>query len=105
MKNFKNYQPRGASGNASGYTGGGVDNGNSDGNGTVAELTKKLAETFNGQPTGAMLKSILREAEEKNRAGLLTNAEIDAFYEQFSPMLNAQQRATLKNVVERLKAI
>ena len=99
MKNFKNYQPNGANNR----TGGGTDNGN--GNDTITELTKKLAETFNGQPTGAMLKSILREAEEKKRAGLLTNAEIDAFYEQFSPMLNAQQRATLKNVVERLKAI
>ena len=104
MKSFKNYEPRGTGGYTSGN--GGNNGGNNGGsNDTVAELAKKLAETFNGQPTGAMLKSILREAEEKKRAGLLTNAEIDAFYEQFSPMLNAQQRATLKNVVERLKSI
>ncbi len=91
MKSFKNYESRG------GYSG--------ESDGSVAELTKKLADAFNGQPTGAMLKSILREAEEKKRAGLLTNDEIDFFFEQFSPMLDPSQRATLKNVVERLKKI
>lgn len=94
MKSFKNYESRSGRG--------GAGNGN---DGSVAELTKKLADAFNGQPTGAMLKSILREAEEKKRAGLLTNDEIDFFFEQFSPMLDPSQRATLKNVVERLKKI
>ncbi len=94
MKSFKNYESRGGHGGA----------GNCN-DGSVAELTKKLADAFNGQPTGAMLKSILREAEEKKRAGLLTNDEIDFFFEQFSPMLDPSQRATLKNVVERLKKI
>ena len=69
------------------------------------DLTKRLAEAFNGQSSGVMMKKILEEAEEKKRAGELSNAEIDQFYAQFSPMLTLPQRTVLKSVIERLKQI
>ena len=52
-----------------------------------------------------MLRNILSEAERSKRAGTLSNAEIDAFYEQFSPLLDGGQRRKLKSVVDRLKRI
>ena len=72
---------------------------------SAEDLTKRLAEAFNGKSSGAMLKEILSEAERSKRAGALTNEEIDSFYEQFSPMLNFAQRSLLKNVVEKLKKL
>ena len=69
------------------------------------DLTKRLAEAFHGQSSGVMLKKILEEAEEKKRAGELSNQEIDLFYEQFSPMLTMPQRTVLKSVIEKLKQI
>ena len=69
------------------------------------DLTKRLAEAFHGQSSGVMLKKILEEAEEKKRAGELSNQEIDLFYEQFSPMLTMPQRTVLKSIIEKLKQI
>ena len=39
------------------------------------------------------------------RAGTLTNAEIDAFYRRFAPMLNFVQRKKLEQIVTQLKNI
>ena len=72
---------------------------------SAEDLTKRLAEAFNGKSSGAMLKEILSEAERSKRAGALSNEEIDEFYAQFSPMLNFAQRSVLKSVVEKLKKI
>lgn len=72
---------------------------------SAAELTRKIAAAYNGKNSSDMLKSILNEAEKSKRAGTLSNEEIDAFYEQFSPLLNGLQRIQLKTVVERLKRI
>ena len=52
-----------------------------------------------------MLKNILMEAEKSKRAGTLTNAEIEAFYQNFAPMLNATQKRQLRAVVDKLKQI
>ena len=51
------------------------------------------------------LKVILSEAERSKREGKLTNEEIDEFYTQFSPMLDAAQRKQLQAVVKKLKEI
>ena len=72
---------------------------------TAAELTKKIAAAYNGKSGAEMLSGILAEAERSKRAGTLSNAEIDAFYAQFSPMLGSMQRKKLKAVVEKLKRI
>lgn len=58
---------------------------------SAAELTKKIAAAFNGKSNSDMLRSILGEAEKSKRAGTLSNAEIDTFYEQVFPAV--EQRA------------
>ena len=115
MRSFKNYN--GYQGSGTGAPQGGGQNGfdrSSDFNGgnekppelsAAEDLTRRLAEAFNGQSSGVMLKKILEEAEEKKRAGELSNDEIDQFYAQFAPMLTMPQRTVLKSVIERLKQI
>ncbi|MBE7101103.1 MAG: hypothetical protein E7364_05780 [Clostridiales bacterium] len=72
---------------------------------TAADLTKKLAAAYNGKSNAAMLQNILREAEKSKRAGTLSDAEIENFYQSFAPMLDGAQRKRLRAVVERLKNI
>ena len=127
MKSFKDFNGKqNANGGASGGGGnggiggsggmgsmgsGGSDMGGSGmggsgmGGGSAEDLTRRLADVFDGKSNATMLKSILTEAEKSKRAGTLSNAEIDAFYEQFSPMLNGAQRNVLKGIVEKLKNI
>lgn len=72
---------------------------------TAEELTKKIAEAYNGRSNMDMLKSILAEAEKSKRAGTLSNEEIEAFYKNFAPMLDGFQRRRLRAIVDRLKEI
>ena len=72
---------------------------------SAEELTKKIASAYHGKSNGDMLKSILAEAEKSKRAGTLTNAEIENFYQTFSPMLDSGQRKKLRAIVEKLKQI
>ena len=70
---------------------------------TAEELTKKIASAYNGMSNMDMLKNILAEAEKSKRAGTLSNQEIEAFYQNFSPMLNGFQRRKLREIVDKLK--
>ena len=72
---------------------------------SAEELTERLTAAYEGKSDLEMLKTILAEAEKSKRAGTLTNAEIESFYEAFSPMLDAFQRKTLRMVVDKLKEI
>ena len=72
---------------------------------SATELANRLARSYNGKSNAAMLQNILAEAEKSKRAGTLSNAEIDAFYQSFAPMLDAAQKRKLRVVVERLKEI
>ena len=72
---------------------------------TAEELAQKLAKAYNGKSNMAMLQNILKEAEKSKRAGTLSNEEIEAFYQSFSPMLNPSQRKQLRVIVDKLKAI
>ncbi len=72
---------------------------------TAEELTKKIASAYNGMNNMDMLKNILAEAEKSKREGTLSNQEIEAFYQNFSPMLNGFQRRKLREIVDRLKEI
>lgn len=73
--------------------------------GSAADLTRAIAAAYNGKSGADIWLRILREAEKARRAGTLTDAEIDEFYQQFAPMLDEGQRKQLKAVVERLKKI
>ena len=72
---------------------------------SAAELTQKMVSAWSGKSSGDMLAYILGEAERSKKSGALTNEEIDEFYSQFSPMLDAFQKRALGAVVERLKRI
>ena len=72
---------------------------------SAEELTKKIASAYNGMSNMDMLKNILMEAEKSKRAGTLSNEEIEAFYQNFSPMLNGFQRKKLREIIDRLKEI
>ncbi|MBE5744727.1 MAG: hypothetical protein E7355_01170 [Clostridiales bacterium] len=72
---------------------------------SAEELTKKIAAAYHGKSNADMMRSILIEAEKSKRAGTLSNEEIEAFYQTFSPMLDSIQRKRLRGVVEKLKNI
>jgi uncharacterized protein YydD (DUF2326 family) len=72
---------------------------------SAEDLTKQIAAAYNGMSNMDMLKNILIEAEKSKRAGTLSNQEIEAFYQNFSPMLNGFQRKKLREIVEKLKEI
>ncbi len=72
---------------------------------TAEELTKKIASAYHGKSNTDIFRSILAEAEKGKRAGTLSNEEIEAFYQSFSPMLDGIQRRKLRAVVDRLKEI
>lgn len=72
---------------------------------SAEELTKQIASAYHGKSNAEMLKNILAQAEKSKRAGTLSNAEIDNFYQTFSPMLDSSQRKKLKTIVEKLKEI
>lgn len=64
---------------------------------------KKVAGKYEGRSENDMLKAIYAQAVEGKKNGTLTNEQIDAFYKQFSPMLDAQKRKRLQKIVEQLK--
>ncbi len=100
MKSYKQYTKQ-AEEAASAQTGGQTDADEA----SAAELAKRLAAAYNGKSNLSMLRSILEEAEKSKKAGTLSNAEIERFYQSFSPMLNGYQKRQLREVVERLKQI
>ncbi|MBQ8283946.1 MAG: hypothetical protein IJX75_02515, partial [Clostridia bacterium] len=69
------------------------------------DLTKRIADEYNGSSNADMMKNIIMEAEKSKRAGTLSNEEIEAFYQNFSPMLNVVKRKKLRIIVDRLKQI
>ena len=99
MKSFKNYTP-----NEEKSKEAGTSQTSFDGAG-MEELTKQIAAAYEGKSSMEVMMSILSQAEASKRAGVLTNAQIDEFYAQFSPMLNDFQRKKLKEIVRRLKDI
>lgn len=116
MKDFKSYQknhaqqnagkPQKSAGNPENVEN--AENAMPDGfpsEGEAAELARKALAAYNGKSEASVLLEILRQAEAGKRAGTLTNADIDLFYKQFSPMLEENQRRKFQTVIERLKKI
>lgn len=66
-------------------------------------LIKDLAKKYEGASEGELITAIMLEAEKGRRNGTLTNADIDNFQNVLMPMLNSNQRALLKNVIDKIK--
>lgn len=64
---------------------------------------EEVLKAHGGKGDTALLKEIYARAVEGKRNGTLTNEQIDAFYEQFAPMLDGFKRIRLKKLVEELK--
>ena len=92
MRNFKDY-------------GKPADKNTTQNTATAEDLTKRIAQAYNGKSNADMMRSILAEAEKSKRAGTLSNQEIETFYQTFSPMLDNSQRKKLRAIVDRLKSI
>ncbi len=112
MKSFRGYVTE--NGTHNGKNGGGKGetfpqkNANETGDDvkiTAERLTKQIAAAYRGQSNKNVLADIISSAEKGKRDGTLTNEEIDAFYRQFSPMLNFVQRKKLAQIVEQIKRI
>lgn len=103
MKSFKDYTPNQTTPNPQEKQGGNqAKNQETVG---IEELTKQIASAYEGKSSLEMMRNILVQAENAKRAGTLTNDDIDAFYAQFSPMLNSFQRKKLQEIAQKLKNI
>lgn len=106
MKDFKSYQKNNANqGKNQPRNANASENSEMPTESQAEELARKALAAYNGKSEGTVLLEILRQAEAGKRAGTLTNADIDAFYAQFAPMLVEGQRKKLQMVLERLKKI
>lgn len=119
MKSFRDFanlnteengakpQENGAAGAENGVVGAGAGGAGAAREGTVTAetLAKQIAAAYRGKSDRAVLADIVSSAEKGKRAGTLTNAEIDAFYKRFAPMLNFVQRKKLEQIIAQLKNI
>lgn len=69
----------------------------------VAQMAAKMMGSFNGKSEADLMKAIYKEAEKNRRAGTLSDAELDNFYNTLSPMLDTAKRKKLGAVIKKLK--
>lgn len=69
------------------------------------ETVKRIAEKYEGASESDLLAAILNEAVKARADGKLSDAEIDSFAEQISPMLSDVQRKRLAAVIAKIKKI
>ena len=86
-----------------GYSGKNRQNGQNKTVEAWMDEAKTVAGKYHGRSEGDMLKEIYSRALEGKKNGTLSNEQIDAFYRQFSPMLDAGKRKKLAKIVEQLK--
>ena len=68
-------------------------------------LVKSVAESMKGKSQSDIMRAVIEEAERGKRAGTLTNADLDNFYNLLAPTLDGFRRQKLKSIVARLKRI
>lgn len=104
MRSFKDYTPRENSTANPQSAGAGTSRAEFDEQ-SIEELIKQVAGGYSGKTNAQMLTGIIAEATRAKKEGRLSNAQIDEFYAQFSPMLNDFQRNKLQEIVKKLKNI
>lgn len=67
------------------------------------EKAQQIASSLNGKSEGDIFKAVLAEAERSRKAGTLSDADLDNFYNTMSAMLDENKKAKLKSVIEKLK--
>ncbi len=97
MKDFKSFSDgRDGKGNS-------PDGGFEDDKGV--NMIKKVAAGMQGKSSGDIMRAVIEEAERGKRAGTLTNADLDNFYNLMAPTLDGFKRQKLKSIIARLKRI
>ena len=102
MKSFKEYQPKEERNGGEFVCGREWGKTESE---SAEELVRRVASEYEGKSGVEMMQGILTEAERAKREGRLSNAQLDEFYEQFSPMVSGFQKKKLKEIIEGLKKI
>lgn len=69
------------------------------------KLLTSLLRDYEGKSQDEIVASIIQIATEKRRQGTLSDAELDNFYSMLLPMLNAEQKKMLDDVMAKLKKI
>lgn len=69
------------------------------------DLVGSLAGRFDGKSQQDLIKAIYEEAKKGKQNGTLTNAQIDAFVNQLSPLLDDKKRKMLIKIANELKKI
>lgn len=69
------------------------------------QLLKNLLKNYEGKNQREIIDDIVKIAEEKRRQGTLTDGELDNFYQMLLPMVNAEQKKLLDDVIARLKKL
>lgn len=97
MKDFKSFSDgRDGKGNS---PNGGFENDKG------VNMIKKVAAGMQGKSSGDIMRAVIEEAERGKRAGTLTNADLDNFYNLMAPTLDGFKRQKLKSIIARLKRI
>ena len=73
--------------------------------GNIMNMVSSLASRFDGKSQNELLMAIYDEAKKGKSRGTLTNADIDAFSNMLSPMLDESKRKILRKIVTELKKI
>ncbi len=73
--------------------------------GGIVDMVTKMAKQFEGKSQNELIKAIFEEAKKRKKAGTLSNAEIEGFYNMLYPMLDDSQRRILSKIVADLKKI
>ena len=68
-------------------------------------VIKKVPAGMKGKSSGDIMRAVIEEAERGKRAGTLTNADLDNFYNLMAPTLDGFKRQKLKSIIVRLKRI
>ena len=69
------------------------------------EAASRASAALEGRGGEDILREILARAEAAKRAGTLSNAEIDAFVLEISPVLDPPKRRQLLKIAEKLKRL
>ncbi len=69
------------------------------------KLVKDVASSMKGKSQSEIFSAVIAEAERGKRAGTLTNADLDNFYNLMAPSLDGFKRQKLKGIIARLKNI
>lgn len=99
MKDFKSFSSEGKDNGRSAGAGGDFENDKG------VNLVKNVAASMQGKSQGDIMKAVIAEAERGKRAGTLTNADLDNFYNLMAPTLDGFKRQKLKSIIARLKRI